>query len=53
MPAARANSQRLGGGEVGLTGTKENPVLKFLGIVVAIIFIIGLLVVMGVFKLIF
>ena len=31
----------------------ENTMLKFLGIVIAIIFIIGLLVVMGVFKLIF
>jgi len=31
----------------------ETVMLKFLGIVIAIIFIIGLLVVMGVFKLIF
>ena len=36
-----------------LANIRENLMLKFLGIVIAIIFIIGLLVVLGVFKLIF
>jgi hypothetical protein len=36
-----------------LSGRWRSLMLKFLGIVIAIIFVIGLLVVMGVFKLIF